>query len=651
MANQNLSPETQAIIDRLKAEGDLVRNSGTNSIRSVKFSLDRFEGIFNTISSNIAEQTDILRVQNGIAQDQAERSRNKEQFDEVSPQQTEKYDDKDTSGKLVTDSENKKINEIGDSIKSALSLKNIALAGAGIFVGYNLLKGFIDEKTGGGWTEFEKNIGPFARSLPETITKLQTFATELPATMRQTNKDLQDAMTEIRKNISDMTKEVTKLTTKMGEVLENFTSLGAMIGALTGAIGLWNGLGLAKQLSIFINRRFPGGRPPTVPDLDANGRPRTPPDVDANGRPLSNVPGRDPETGRFTKSPAGQAAAEAAEAAPNRTGGGRGNVVEAPGARAEALRQRAGQAAKNITDVENAIADPKMRKIYAKLLKGFAILGLAMTIYQAQQLAALLNDDNVSEADKIGAVGAFIGELAGGATLAVGMGTLGTAFGPWGTLIGAIIGGTIGSFAGGWLGEYVARWAFDQSPSAEDIAESRRQQGIDKYYEQVEARPTMSGHQGRNARRKWDEAYSETHNADGTPKNTRAGGGRGNVVEQPGERQQYMREQEARQLDALLEAEKISREQNAERDQSIQDIESYLGIERNGPSRTPGADLLGSNAAGGGAPVIINAPVNTSAPTILNQAGSTVSQISYTGGSGSAMGPSLLPYGITGSIA
>ena len=51
MANQNLSPETQAIIDRLKAEGDLMRNSGTNSIRAVKINLDRFEGIFNTISS------------------------------------------------------------------------------------------------------------------------------------------------------------------------------------------------------------------------------------------------------------------------------------------------------------------------------------------------------------------------------------------------------------------------------------------------------------------------------------------------------------------------------------------------------------------------------------------------------------------------
>ena len=35
------SADTQAIIDRLKAEGDLARNSGTNSIRSVKINLDR----------------------------------------------------------------------------------------------------------------------------------------------------------------------------------------------------------------------------------------------------------------------------------------------------------------------------------------------------------------------------------------------------------------------------------------------------------------------------------------------------------------------------------------------------------------------------------------------------------------------------------
>lgn len=50
-----LSLETEAIIDRLRAEGDLLRNSGKNSIREVKVRLDKFEGTFNNISLKMGE--------------------------------------------------------------------------------------------------------------------------------------------------------------------------------------------------------------------------------------------------------------------------------------------------------------------------------------------------------------------------------------------------------------------------------------------------------------------------------------------------------------------------------------------------------------------------------------------------------------------
>lgn len=39
---KNLSPETEAIVARLKSEGDLVRNSGTNSIKAITINLDKF---------------------------------------------------------------------------------------------------------------------------------------------------------------------------------------------------------------------------------------------------------------------------------------------------------------------------------------------------------------------------------------------------------------------------------------------------------------------------------------------------------------------------------------------------------------------------------------------------------------------------------
>lgn len=148
-----LSAETQAIIERLKAEGQLVRNSGTNSIRSVKIQLDRFEGAFNTISANIIEQTKILQLQAGLAQEADEAQKTKEQLDELE-QEKENQDRASDNGSDT----NKKIDDIGDKISSALSLKNLALAGAGLFVGYNLLKGFIDERTDGGFTRMEEAI-------------------------------------------------------------------------------------------------------------------------------------------------------------------------------------------------------------------------------------------------------------------------------------------------------------------------------------------------------------------------------------------------------------------------------------------------------------------------------------------------------------
>ena len=134
-----LSENTQAIIDRLKAEGDLVRNSGTNSVRSVKFKLDKFENIFNTISSNIAEQTDLMRLQVGALADQAERAKTQEQFAEVdsmTPYQSPERDTDNTNQNSTNDT----IDRLGDKLSSALSLKNIAMAAGGIFVGYNLLK-------------------------------------------------------------------------------------------------------------------------------------------------------------------------------------------------------------------------------------------------------------------------------------------------------------------------------------------------------------------------------------------------------------------------------------------------------------------------------------------------------------------------------
>jgi len=146
-----LSEETQAIIDRLKAEGELSRNRGTHSVRSVKIQLDRFEGIFKSISANSVEQTKMMQMQMGIAKEAIEFQKSQEQFDELKRDAEFIQEDKIEESK---GRDNTKIDAFGDRVTKALSMKNIAMGAAGLFVGYNLLKGFIDEQTDGGFSRF-----------------------------------------------------------------------------------------------------------------------------------------------------------------------------------------------------------------------------------------------------------------------------------------------------------------------------------------------------------------------------------------------------------------------------------------------------------------------------------------------------------------
>ena len=154
-----ISLETQAIIDRLTAEGDLNRNSGTNSIRSVKIELSKFGNVFTAISNNILEQTNMMRTQLGLAESAQERLRTNEQFAEIQTPLANQTDD-DKRQTPLKDVGNK----TGDKIASALSMKNIAAMGAGAFVGYNLVKGMIDEA--GGFKNLMVDMG-----VPESVFK------------------------------------------------------------------------------------------------------------------------------------------------------------------------------------------------------------------------------------------------------------------------------------------------------------------------------------------------------------------------------------------------------------------------------------------------------------------------------------------------
>ena len=78
------STQTQEIVDRLKKDGELLRNKGKNSIRSVNIELSKFSDAFNAISGSIQNQSGILAGMQATAEDQAEIAQKKSDFDELS---------------------------------------------------------------------------------------------------------------------------------------------------------------------------------------------------------------------------------------------------------------------------------------------------------------------------------------------------------------------------------------------------------------------------------------------------------------------------------------------------------------------------------------------------------------------------------------
>jgi hypothetical protein len=283
-----------------------------------------------------------------------------------------------------------------------------------------------------------------------------------------------------------------------------------------------------------------------------------------------------------------------------------------------------------------------MKPKYARafnLIKGLITkVGLPiLATVAALEIAFILADENMTDEQKMQALSPILGSIFGGIGFAALGAAIGTFGGPWGTLIGGIVGGIAGSIAGEQLGYYIAKWAFGEEPTEEErramVAERESLAASTNEFagytdplsfdvtptppstptpmgpQNVRPRPTSQG--GRNQSQDlWDREYAATHNADGTPR-----GGRGSIVERPGERAAYQA-----MVDSLVESENAAQRR-------IDEI---------------------SRAGSGTTVVVVNAPTNVS-PVVNNvTGGKSVNQVSIRGGSGSGGGlfGSSNPYGL-----
>lgn len=241
-----MSAETQAIIDRLKAEGDLMRNTGTNSLKSVKVELSKFNDLFGVISKNIEAQTEALGMQAKIQADELEAQRTKDQFEEL---QKQKRDEKEKETQDSSQKTDEMIEKVGDSITSALTLKNIALAAGGIFVGYNLLKGYINESTDGGFDrminsikniEWQEMTGTFNRAY-EGIAKVDFDG--LANTVNSVSKSIGEIdFTTVKDSVNIMGTRIQQFNdwlgeTGVGDIVTAVAAGGLVTAGARGAVG------------------------------------------------------------------------------------------------------------------------------------------------------------------------------------------------------------------------------------------------------------------------------------------------------------------------------------------------------------------------------------------------------------------------------
>jgi hypothetical protein len=168
------------LIDRMKAEGKLTRNTGTNSIKSVKDGIADMSGALQSISRSLVMQSsflesayninaDMYELERERARDAARLARLDGPAEPAAPEPQESGSDTTTDDDSRTDKG--KSAGLLSTLFSASTFKKAAIVGiAGPFI-YGFLKGSIDSLTGGKFSEFEKIV---ITKLPDLFESIKT---------------------------------------------------------------------------------------------------------------------------------------------------------------------------------------------------------------------------------------------------------------------------------------------------------------------------------------------------------------------------------------------------------------------------------------------------------------------------------------------
>ena len=493
-----MSEETLAIIDRLKAEGQLIRNTGTNSLRSVKVELRKFDKVFDVIAQNSTAQREMLAIQTNMIEQNAERARSEADFNDLEREAKVKVDKKSSKDSDA------KINKMGDAISKgigAFNLKNAMRLGGGVLAlgaGYNVLKGFMNDKYGGAFSEMESNLGKMARSMaafdPKTLTTSLDKMTTNIEEMNQTFTDLKDDIDKVKNNI--------------------LVALGTALLQIPLGIAVTRGILKKRDANLLRqNKLIEAENARLKAELDAKGTPKglfdSPDPLDSpkkfntdSGFSSRGTP--DPTINRLTPtsrlnphapiSPLRVVtSAPDAPYVPNSrqsTQGGMGNsfsrtptpsVVgrgdprkfgefDRPVANSNGAPRTSPDAVVTrsvLNDALKQLDNPKLRKFMVKLFDFLGKMNVAFRVADLIILMAIMDSMDPDERLRNlgGHIGGMVGAL-GGMTAGAVAGLMGGPF-AWLTVpVGGLAGSILGGFAGDYLGYYVVKWLMEDEVSA-----------------------------------------------------------------------------------------------------------------------------------------------------------------------------------------
>lgn len=479
-----ISEDTKAIISQLEMQGELIRNTGTNSLREVNVKLDKFSDAFVSIAANISSNNQMLQNSQKMMRERAEYDRQQRDFDDLKRDNEVRVKEKSDLG--VKEG----LKDIKDSL-SGFSMsglvggigKAIGVGMAG-FVGANLLKGFVDERYDGAFTDMQTSIndsleGFDPKALTESVEKLTTQ-------IEQINQQVKDATDSLLWKIAGFA-----LSIPLGWSIAKGLSAGipkgvkVMMDARRARVG--DGLEEARRIKAEQDAQrakrnkgpvgdFDGPNNLTQPEFDPDNPNRpigTNSEVDTNKPKKLNAPDgptpfdidtRSPRQplvrtfasfnsdGTLKRNPAAQNFISRAKSSAYTVETGR-----AAGTGNTDGKKRGTFASK--AEIEASLKDAKQLKIFKNLVRGFAVLGLALAIYDMNRIYGIITDDSLDPELKKAAIVEEIGVLLTSGVLAGAGGLVGVFGGPWGILIGSVIGGILGALIGPTIAGMVWDWA------------------------------------------------------------------------------------------------------------------------------------------------------------------------------------------------